>query len=552
MLPRHGRLWRALLLVSLATLVVTGCDFFRPARLTVTPATAYVDLSAGPRSAVFTVRNDGPARSRLEWAFTSSSLTAYPAAGTLAGGGAQEVVVALPASAGVGTFTGDFAADDTSVPIILVSYVDVACEPELAFAAQASAADEVLVGYRDDVGGLGLTRSSASDAAAAVVVAAGGTVIRRGLGSEHDLVRAPPGGRDALIDALRRRPEVAYAVPNAPISRAAAPNDPFYDRQWNLSAFGAEPAWSVVDAATPPAEVVVAVIDDGVAVDHPDFAGALLPGWDVFDGDGDVRNCTDHGTHVAGIVVAARGDAVGVAGAASTPWVRVLPVKAWPNTADATATTTLDAVTRAMRWAGGLSVAGLPANPNPAQVINMSLGTSSGGTSTAFATVIDELEALGVVVVAAAGNAGTGALDQPAGSGAIAVGSVDHDYLRSTFSNFGPGLTLMAPGGYAPSGSTCPAITSTGIDYFSGTATHTWTCKAGTSMATPYAAAAAALLMGVEPEYRGDPDAVEARLAGTAALLRPPGYDAEAYGAGVLCLDALLTTTSVCGTPVAP
>jgi subtilisin family serine protease len=81
----------------------------------------------------------------------------------------------------------------------------------------------------------------------------------------------------------------------------------------------------------------------------------MLPGWDVFDDDADVRNCTDHGTHVAGIVSAAsRGDDVGVSGIASTPWVRVLPVKAWPNTADASATTTLDAVIRSMRWAGGL------------------------------------------------------------------------------------------------------------------------------------------------------------------------------------------------------
>jgi hypothetical protein len=550
--PRHARLRRALLLASLGALLVTGCDLFRPARLTVTPATAYVDLSAGPRNAAFTLRNDGPSRSRLDWTFTSPSLTALPASGTLAGGGAQDVVVSLPANAAVGTYAADFTAGDTTVPVIVVTYMGLACEPELAFAATAAAADEVLVGYRGAAGGGGLARASASDAAAAVVAAAGGTVVRRGLGSEHDLVRAPAGGRDALLDALRRRPEVAYAVPNAPVFRSAAPNDEFYDRQWNLSAFGAEPAWAVVDAAPPPAEVIVAVIDDGVAVDHPDLAGALLPGWDVFDGDGDVRNCTDHGTHVAGIVAAIRDDAVGVAGAASAPWVRVLPVKAWPNTADATATTTLDAVTRAMRWAGGLSVAGLPTNANPAQVINMSLGTSSGGTSTAFAPVIDELEALGVVVVAAAGNAGAGALDQPAGSGAIAVGSADHDYLRSAFSNYGPGLTLMAPGGAAPPGSSCPAIISTGIDYFAGTATHTWTCKAGTSMATPYVAAAAALLVGLEPTLRGDPDAMEARLRDAAAGLRPLGYDPERYGAGVLCLDALLTTGSVCGVPVVP
>jgi len=548
--PRHARLRRALLLASLGALIVTGCDLFRPARLTVTPTTAYVDLSAGPRSAAFTLRNDGPSRTRLEWTFTSPDLTALPASGTLAGGAAQGIVVSLPANPPVGTYAAEFIAGDTTVPVVVVTFMGIACEPELAFAATARAADEVLVGYRADGGGL--ARASASDAAAALVRAVGGTVVRRGLGSEHDLVRAPPGGRDALLDALRRRPEVAYAVPNAAISRAAAPNDPLYDRQWNLSAFGAEPAWAIVDAAPSPDAVVVAVIDDGVAVDHPDLAAAVLPGWDVFDGDTDVRNCTDHGTHVAGIVAAIRGDAVGVAGAASAPWIRVLPVKAWPNTADATATTTLDAVTRAMRWAGGLSVAGLPANPNPAQVINMSLGTSSGGTSTAFAPVIDELEALGVVVVAAAGNAGAAALDQPAGSGAIAVGSVDHDYLRSGFSNYGAGLTVMAPGGAAPPGSSCPAITSTGIDYFAGTATDTWTCKAGTSMATPYVAAATGLLLGLEPDLRGDPDGVEARLRDAAAELRPLGYDPDRYGAGVLCLDALLSATSVCGVPVVP
>jgi hypothetical protein len=226
--PRHARPPRALLVLSLGILLVTGCDFFQPARLTVTPATAYVDLSAGPRSAVFTVRNDGPARSRLEWTFTSSNLTGFPASGTLAGGSAQEVVVALPANPGVSTFTGDFAANDTSVPVVLVTYLGMACEPELAFAALTRAADEILVGYHGDVGHGGLARSAVSDAAATVVAAAGGTVVRRGLGSEHDLVRAPPGGRNALLDALRRRPEVAYAVPNEPIFRAAAPNDPLY------------------------------------------------------------------------------------------------------------------------------------------------------------------------------------------------------------------------------------------------------------------------------------------------------------------------------------
>ena len=545
--PRSAKLWRVLLAIALGPLTVVGCDFLYPARLAVTPATSYVDLSAGQRSAVFTVRNEGRAYSRLAWSFSSTTLTAEPASGSLMGGGTQDVVVRLPTNPGIGTFRGDFSAGEKSVPIILVAYEGLACEPELAFASQAAAAHEVLVGYHVDPGADGLARAAASDVATAVITAAGGTIVRRGLGTEHDLVRSPAGGGDALLASLRGRPEVAYAVPNVAVYRSAAPNDPLYQQQWNLTAFGAEPSWATADAAGHLAPIVVAVIDDGVAVDHPDLASSVLPGWDVFDDDDDVRNCTDHGTHVAGIVAATRGDAVGVSGIASTPWVRVLPVKAWPNTADASATTTLDAVIRSMRWAGGLPAAGLPHNANPAQVINMSLGTANQGSSSAFAPVISELQARGVVIVAAAGNAGVGRLDQPAGAGTVAVGSVDHDYLRSSFSNYGQGLTLLAPGGNAPAGSICGAITSTGIDYVVGTATHTWTCKAGTSMATPYVAGAVALLIGIEPALRGDPDGVKARLVDAAAQLRPLGYSADRYGAGVLCLDALLTTTSVCG-----
>ncbi len=549
---RSGKLWRVLLAIAIVPLTLVGCDLLYPARLSVTPPSRYLDLGAGVGSAVFTVRNDGGVYSRLSWSFSSATLTAEPASGSLQGGSAQEVVVHLPADPGARTFRGEFTAGYERAPVNVVTYQGLVCDPELAFAHQAHSADEVLVGYHVDPGADGLARATASDAASVIIASAGGTIVRRGSGTEHDLVRAPAGGVDALLTALRGRPEVAYAVPNVPVHRSAAPNDPLYGRQWNLSAFGAEPSWATADAAPPAAQIVVAVIDDGVAVDHPDLAAAMLPGWDVFDGDGDVRNCTDHGTHVAGIVAAVRGDAIGVAGSASVPWVRVLPVKAWPNTADASATTTLDAVLRGMRWAGGLTVEGLPANPTPAQVINMSLGTANQGASDAFGSVITELKARGVVIVAAAGNAGSARLDQPAAAGAVAVGSVDHDFARSAFSNYGPELTLMAPGGAAPTGSTCGAVTSTGIDFAFGTATHTWTCKAGTSMATPYVAGAVALLIGLEPALRGDPEAVEARLASAAARRQPPGYDALWYGAGVLCLDALLTTTSVCGVPTMP
>ena len=543
----RASVWQA----AIVAVVLAGCSK-TTVELSVTPGAGTADLGGAP--AFFTLRNDATEGAPITWTFESATLQAVPGSGNLAPSATQLISVTaknLTVSGGSGN-SGAFVSGRTRIPIT----VTFACDVPALLPSAAAPTDQILVGYRRDALATAAARADVAAAALQVATAAGGGLLRSGSGSEHDLVRVPLHRLDQALAALRARPEVAYAALNVPITLHGAPSDPLYPQQWNLSGFGAEVAWAVADAAEGPERpIVIAVVDDGIAVDHPDLVGALLPGWDAYHGDADVRNCSDHGTHVSGIAAATRGD-VGIAGVASVGWVRLLPVKAWPDTLTGQGGR-LDTVLRGMRWAGGLTVSGAPANPHAADVINLSLGTAStdAGTTAAFRAAIDELEAAGVVVVSAAGNSGVGLVDLPARAGGIAVGAVDCAYQRSTFSNYGEALTLMAPGGSGGGNIGCNGdreIVSAGLVSSQGSFDHAWVNKAGTSMATPYVAGAVALLIGIEPALRGDPDGVKARLVDAAEQLRPLGYSADRYGAGVLCLDAVLTSTSVCGASTAP
>ena len=440
--------------------------------------------------------------------------------------------------------------DQVSVRVGAIGDGDFACTG-LGSLTLGDPATQVLVVYATAQPGGPVARERAAAVALDVANRLGGRLLAPGVATQPDLFDFPRGRIEAALTTLRARPEVAHAVRNVVLARLGAPNDPWYGaEQWNLSGFGAEVAWAVADAASPPIDpVVIAIVDDGVAIDHPDLRDAVLPGWDVVHQNDDPRNCTDHGTHVAGIAAATRGNAVGIAGVGSAGWIRLLPVKVWADGTDAGATTSLHHVVAGMRWAAGLPVAGAPRNPTPADVLNLSLGITSADphVHALFADVVAEVEAEGIAVVAAAGNGGTAAngVDYPAAVATVAVGSVDATYLRSWFSSYGAGLSLMAPGGFAST--TCGVVASTGLAVEAGMAWHTYACKAGTSMATPYVAGAVALLVGVEPSLRGQPDAIADRLTATAALL--PGGTPSEYGAGILCLDALLAPGggAVCG-----
>jgi len=219
------------------------------------------------------------------------------------------------------------------------------------------------------------------------------------------------------------------------------------------------------------------VLDTGVRFEHPDLGrasagGKLLDGYDFVtnatvanDGDGRDADPSDpgdwvttaeagngvfddcegsdsswHGTATASLVGAAANDDVGMAGTA--PGVRVLPVrvlgKCFGQDSD---------IQAAMRWAAGIEVAGVPINPNPAKVINLSLG-STGTCSNGYQTVINEVVARGVVVVAAAGNSAGEPVGTPANcTGVIAVGATRHVGTKVGFSDLGAQIAISAPGG---------------------------------------------------------------------------------------------------------
>lgn len=320
----------------------------------------------------------------------------------------------------------------------------------------------------------------------------------------------------------------------APSVRAASTGDPLAPVQWGLDQVRAPQAWA---AGATGAGAVVAVVDAGVDLDHPDLAGKLLPGATFFNcprgqspcGNGDwmdrdTGGASEHGTHVAGIIGAVRGNGIGVAGVA--PDARIIPVKVGDGSGISE-----DDLAAGIRWAVD----------HGAQVINLSLGDLPGTQllpAGASGAAIADAIARGVVVVAAAGNETFPLCENPAwNDGVLCVAATDSREVHSYFSNFGlkpDGLAISAPGG-----STLPIC---GEDVVSTVAVGTgdqpcdgygdsYAEMAGTSMATPHVAGVAALLAAKGLRGRAIVDRLLATARPPAAL--PIGYQ-PVYGAGIV------------------
>ncbi|GAA3160817.1 hypothetical protein GCM10010451_05970 [Streptomyces virens] len=301
----------------------------------------------------------------------------------------------------------------------------------------------------------------------------------------------------------------------------AGTDDPLRGDQWGLDQVHAEQAW----ATSTGAGAVVAVVDTGVDLTHPDLKGNLVAGATFTGcgqqaqpcGNGDFRgpdgqnNGDEHGTHVAGIVAAVADNGTGVAGVA--PNADIMPVKVLEEGSG-----TFEDIAAGIRWAAD----------HGADVINMSLGGLAGtqaltltGLESSVTEAIAYANAKGTAVIAAAGNSATPFCSTPAWEpGAICVASTDRNELKSWFSELPnkPDLkAVAAPGGAALTSckddivSTVPAGTGSAscgqkdYDYY-----------AGTSMATPHVAGVAALLF-AQGRTLAD---VEAALLDTA---RQPG-----------------------------
>lgn len=373
----------------------------------------------------------------------------------------------------------------------------------------------------------------------------------------------------AAVKRLRARADVETADPNYIRRASAVPNDTHYPRQWHYPLMNLPLAWDVTTGSPVGGgnDVVVAVVDTGVFLAHPDLAGQLVQGYDFVsnptisrDLDGIDPNPDDpgdsatlggsswHGTHVAGTIAARSNNGAGGAGVS---WAaKVMPIRAL----GAGGGTSAD-VLNGVRYAAGLANSSGTLPARRADVINLSLG-GPGSSATEQAT-FDAVRAAGVVVVAAAGNENSGTPSFPASyDGVISVSAVDLHAQRARYSNFGPFVDLAAPGGDAAvddDGDGFPdGVLSTSVDDASGARQPIYRFMQGTSMAAPHVAGLVALVKAVCA--RISPDRLNQLVAaGRLSVDRGATGRDDVFGHGLVdALKAVRSAETECGAPPAP
>lgn len=274
--------------------------------------------------------------------------------------------------------------------------------------------------------------------------------------------------KKTALSLLGKQQSVSYAESDGVVRMDSFPVDDTYlnSSSWQLANPHFSDAWSLTTGSP---SVIVAVLDTGVQPNHPDL-GTLLPGYDFYNDDSSPADDNGHGTAVAGIIAGLGNNGQGVAGVC---WnCRILPVKVLGSNG----TGTWSAVASGIVWA----------TDHGADVISMSLGSTSADETTADA--IAYAEAHGVVVVAAAGNCGNSVLSYPAAfPGVISVGAVDQNSARYSWSNFGSWVQVDAPG--------CTFSTAKVSTYASN--------FCGTSAATPFVSGLAGLALSYHPSATG-------------------------------------------------
>ena len=319
------------------------------------------------------------------------------------------------------------------------------------------------------------------------------------------------------------------ALGNTSTQDSNVPNDPYFSEQWDMTSgsygINATNAWSQSTGKG----VTVAVIDSGILTDHPDLKGQLLPGYDFIadaerarDNDGYDDDPSDegdwsepgecpaydggskhqdkgqqstwHGSHVAGTIAARTNNGDGVAGVA--PDAKIVPVRALGRCGGESANI-VDAIT----WASGGKVNGAPANKNPAQILNLSVG-GARVCPRFYQKAINAAVERGSIVVAAAGNNNEDARNAAPASceNVITVGATTSTGVRSSFSNYGATVEISAPGGEGSK--TSPKILSTTDESPTAPQTPAYSFMIGTSQAAPHVSGTIALMLAANPDLK--------------------------------------------------
>ncbi|WP_409343744.1 S8 family serine peptidase [Paenibacillus sp. MBLB4367] len=280
---------------------------------------------------------------------------------------------------------------------------------------------------------------------------------------------------------------------------AAEPNDPLISNQDYLRQIHAYEAWDIAKRNT---DIIIAVVDTGIDLDHPDLKDNLVPGANLIQPSKPPMDDKGHGTNVAGVLAAAADNDKGIAGLL---WnAKIMPIKAL----ESDGTGDEEKLGEGIRYAVD----------HGAKIVVLSLGINK--YSSYMSAIIDYAEERGVLLVAAAGNEGNAVRYPAAYPTVLAVGGVGKDNKPEALSNFGPELDIVAP-----------------WDVFTTAIRGTYTEKNGTSLAAPQVAAVSALLWSIHPEWK--PYQIRNAIRQSAEDLETPGWD-PVTGFGLLRADRAL------------
>ena len=269
---------------------------------------------------------------------------------------------------------------------------------------------------------------------------------------------------EQIQEKLKNLSFLQSAEPNSMMQILITPNDPSYPQLWGMEKIQAPQAWEISTGSN---SIIAADIDTGVDLNHPDLSSNLVPGWNLINNTDNPQDDHGHGTHVAGTIGGIGNNGIGVVG---VNWnVKIMPIKVMgANGSGNTAT-----IVNGIKYAAD----------NGARVANLSLG-GKGACAPSQQNVVNYAVSKGMVVVFAAGNDGSDAINSQPGncSGVITVGATTASDSRASFSNFGNVVEIAAPG---------VGIVST---YLGG-----YKSAQGTSMAAPHVTGAVALLLSAKP-----------------------------------------------------
>jgi len=352
-----------------------------------------------------------------------------------------------------------------------------------------------------------------------------GKIVKYQIAKEQDL--------EELLKEYNQKENVAWAEPNYIYYPTAIPQDQYYNNyQWNMVNMNMEAAWDVTKGDR---SVVVAVIDTGIVPNHPDLKDNLLKGADFVGGvksypiesysmsdydpidESTYQQGGSHGTHVSGIIGAVSNNNAGVAG---VNWnVKILPIRGLTKTGG----TSWD-IAEGIYYAIDQGV----------DIINMSFG---GNHSSYYQhEAVKDAVAEGITIIAATGNEGSTVYYPAAYPETIAVGAVGRKNIKTAYSNYGPEVDVVAPGGdYGES------IISTWGYYKDGSTISDYNGMIGTSMATPHVSGLAALLVA---SGINTPEELRSRLINTAIDLGDYGED-DYYGYGLVDAYAALINKKI-------